>query len=387
MAPTATPAAQPAPAASTPEASFLQVKHVTKLFGSFKALDDVSLDVRHGEFVSILGPSGCGKTTLLRVIAGLEEHNAGQLLLQGSDVSRLPVAKRKCGIVFQSYALFPNLTARQNIIYGIARKGMTRQQLNARVDELLEMVGLGDIGYKYPAQMSGGQQQRVALARALAPSPALLLLDEPLSALDARVRIKLRAEVRRIQQALGVTTIMVTHDQEEALTMADRIVVMNEGRLMQYDTPQAIYHGPTDPFVAGFIGSMNFLRDWQAQEDGRVISGKVALELPGDKLARYVGKPTTLAIRPEDIRIVTNGGAPGNVLATEVEYIEFRGSFYRVRLRVNDAEKGSRAEFLEVDMQSEIVDEHKLEQGSNISIQLPAERIHIFGELLHKALG
>ncbi|UCH76088.1 MAG: ATP-binding cassette domain-containing protein, partial [Rhodospirillales bacterium] len=210
-------------------APYLRIANVTKNFGDFTALDDVSIDINEGEFVCFLGPSGCGKTTLLRAIAGLDIQTFGRIDQGGRDISALPPAERDFGIVFQSYALFPNLTVTRNIAYGLENRKLPKDEVRARVDELLQLVGLSGQGDKYPAQLSGGQQQRVALARALATSPGLLLLDEPLSALDARVRVHLRHEIKQLQHRLGVTTIMVTHDQEEALTMADRIVVMNHG--------------------------------------------------------------------------------------------------------------------------------------------------------------
>ena len=224
----------------TAVAPYLGIRHLTKRFGQFTALDDVSLDVHAREFVVFLGPSGCGKTTLLRAIAGLDIQTAGTIHQGGRDVSALPPAERDFGIVFQSYALFPNLTVDDNVGYGLVSRGRSRTETRARVAELLTLVGLPDAGGKYPAQLSGGQQQRVALARALAISPGLLLLDEPLSALDARVRQHLRQELKDLQRKLGITTIMVTHDQEEALALADRIVVMNHGVIDQVGTPMEI---------------------------------------------------------------------------------------------------------------------------------------------------
>src|SRR6187402_2558800 len=208
-------------------APFLRIRNLVKRFGAFTALQDVSLDVYRGEFICFLGPSGCGKTTLLRAIAGLDPQDEGTIEIAGRDVSRLPPAARDFGIVFQSYALFPNLTVAANVGYGLVNRRRKRADIVKRVDELLALVGLPDSGPKYPAQLSGGQQQRVALARALATAPSLLLLDEPLSALDAKERDRLRGEIRHLQKRLKVTTIMVTHDQEEALSMADRVVVMN----------------------------------------------------------------------------------------------------------------------------------------------------------------
>ena len=234
---------------------YLQIENVQKTFGKYVALRDVYLNVYPGEFVCLLGPSGCGKTTLLRIIAGLEQQTSGRVIQDGKDVSFLAPSKRDFGIVFQSYALFPNLTATQNIAYGLENTKQAKQQIKTRVEELLNLVGLEGLGRKYPSQLSGGQQQRVALARAIALSPGLLLLDEPLSALDAQVRVKLRGEIAQLQRQLGVTTVMVTHDQEEALAMGDRVVVMGKGGyLAQVGTPQTIYQRPNTPFVANFIG-------------------------------------------------------------------------------------------------------------------------------------
>lgn len=224
------PANTPIPEFSRP---YLQIENIQKNFGNFVALRDIFLDVYPGEFICLLGPSGCGKTTLLRIICGLETQTSGRVIQAGKDVSRLPASKRDFGIVFQSYALFPNLTAAENIAYGLQNAKKPQREIKTRVEELLELVGLSGMDRKYPAQMSGGQQQRVALARALALSPGLLLLDEPLSALDAQVRIKLRTEISQLQKRLGITTVMVTHDQAEALAMADRIVVMERVILLK----------------------------------------------------------------------------------------------------------------------------------------------------------
>src|SRR6187549_3291033 len=245
--------------AASDSATYLSLRHIIKRFDRFTALDDVSLEVPRGSLVTFLGPSGCGKTTLLRIIAGLETQDQGTITQDGRDVSRLPAIKRDYGIVFQSYALFPNLTIFDNVAYGLVNRRAGRERIKARVAELLKLVGLPDAGGAYPGQLSGGQQQRIALARALATSPGLLLLDEPLSALDAIVRVHLRQEIRGLQRKLGVTTVMVTHDQEEALTMADRIVVMNQGAIEQIGTPQEVYRKPATAFVADFVGEMNFL--------------------------------------------------------------------------------------------------------------------------------
>lgn len=239
------------------EGAYLQISGLWKAFGEFLALKDISLTIEESEFVCFLGPSGCGKTTLLRAIAGLDLQTSGEIIQAGQDISLLPPAERDFGIVFQSYALFPNLTIEKNIAFGLENAGLAKSAIAARVTELLELVGLPDQGKKYPAQLSGGQQQRIALARAIAMSPGLLLLDEPLSALDAKVRVHLRHEVKDLQRKLGITTVMVTHDQEEALSMADRIVVMNHGVIEQIGSPTEIYREPETLFVADFIGEMN----------------------------------------------------------------------------------------------------------------------------------
>jgi putative 2-aminoethylphosphonate ABC transporter ATP-binding protein len=262
---------------------FLTLSHIHKRFGDFVALEDVSLSVNPGEFLCLLGPSGCGKTTLLRIIAGLEVQSAGAIVQAGRDISRLPPMERDYGIVFQSYALFPNLSVEDNVAYGLVNRKVPRAERAARVKELLVLVGMPESGVKYPSQLSGGQQQRVAIARALATSPGLLLLDEPLSALDARVRVRLRGEIRGLQQRLGVTTILVTHDQEEALSMADRIVVMKDGAIEQIGTPAEVYERPSTGFVAGFVGTSNVL--------------------DGEAAKAVTGSPDAFTIRPEKIRM------------------------------------------------------------------------------------
>src|SRR5438477_1925070 len=240
-------------------APFLRIRDLERRFGQFTALKDIDLDVVRSEFVCFLGPSGCGKTTLLRAIAGLDPQDEGTIEIAGRDVSRLPPAARDFGIVFQSYALFPNLTVAANVGYGLVNRRAGKAAMDARVKELLALVGLPEQGTKFPGQLSGGQQQRIAIARALATSPGLLLLDEPLSALDARVRVRLRGEIRALQQRLGITTILVTHDQEEALSMADRIVVMKDGAIEQLGSPSDVYLKPATPFVADFVGKTNLL--------------------------------------------------------------------------------------------------------------------------------
>jgi iron(III) transport system ATP-binding protein len=309
----------------------VRVEGLVKRFGAFTALDGIDLDIQAGELVCFLGPSGCGKTTLLRVIAGLEQQNAGRIHQGGRDVSRLPPTDRDFGIVFQSYALFPNLNVAENIGYGLSNLRAPRADRAARVEELLGLIGLPGSGAKYPAQLSGGQQQRVALARALATSPSLLLLDEPLSALDARVRLHLRGEIRALQRRLGVTTILVTHDQEEALTMADRIVVMNHGCIEQVGTPEEVYAAPRTRFVAEFVGTMNFLRA-RVADAGRCIVG--GLELACDQVDAASGEEVDLAVRPEDVELLAEA-TPGPGLDGTIAALEFLGAGFRAAVRLD----------------------------------------------------
>ncbi|MBN8487679.1 MAG: putative 2-aminoethylphosphonate ABC transporter ATP-binding protein [Burkholderiales bacterium] len=301
----------------------LEIEHLNKRFGGFRALDDVCLAAEHGEFVVLLGPSGCGKTTLLRAIAGLEPQDSGSIRHAGRDISRLPPAQRDYGIVFQSYALFPNLDVGQNVAYGLNRRRAGREAHRQRVDEMLALVGLPGIEHKYPAQLSGGQQQRVALARALATRPDLLLLDEPLSALDAIERVRLRGEIRRLQQSLGVTTLMVTHDQEEALAMADRVVVMRSGRIEQVGSPQAVYQRPCNDFVAGFIGRGNVL-EALALDEHHVQHGGLRLRCHS---RLEPGRHYRFNVRPEVISLHEGTDEAENSFYARAERCEFLGAF------------------------------------------------------------
>jgi len=325
--------------------------------------------VAQGEFVCFLGPSGCGKTTLLRIIAGLEVQSAGAVRQAGRDISRLPPAQRDYGIVFQSYALFPNLSVFDNVAYGLVNKGHARKTIRARVAELLKLVGLPDAGAKFPSQLSGGQQQRIALARALATSPGLLLLDEPLSALDALERVRLRQEIRALQQRLGVTTIMVTHDQEEALSMADRIVVMNHGAIEQVGSALDIYREPASPFVADFVGKVNVLAG--TAEDGGLRVGSLLLQClekstPGARLRAY--------LRPEDIVARPIAAGDSNVLEARIEKIEFLGSYCLVRV----AADGLQAQPLTVYLSLNFLSEQDLEPGKALKLRILPERLRLF---------
>jgi iron(III) transport system ATP-binding protein len=360
--------------AAGPEARspHLRLEAISKRFGAFHALEDVSLAVEAGRLVCFLGPSGCGKTTLLRVIAGLEVQDAGRIEIGGRDVSRLPPAQRDFGIVFQSYALFPNLTVAQNVGYGLVNRRKARAEIKARVAEMLSLVGLTEHGAKYPIQLSGGQQQRVALARALASAPSLLLLDEPLSALDARVRVRLREEIKALQQRLGVTTIMVTHDQEEALAMADSIVVMNRGRVEQIGAPTEIYGHPATAFVADFVGEMNMFDATVVAADRLSVGGLTLTSAHIGK--RGVGSRVRLGLRPEEVRI--RGLEPGapNTLAASVIVLDFLGAFWRATLRLEEDE----GMLLRSDFSINAMRDLDIRVGQRLKIALPAAAVRVF---------
>ena len=352
---------------------YLSVVNITKTFGELVALNDVSLDVNEGEFICLLGPSGCGKTTLLRIIAGLEQQNAGEVHQAGQNISRWPPRNRDFGIVFQSYALFPNLTASRNIAYGLENRKLPKQKIAVRVKELLELIGLPDVGHKYPSQLSGGQQQRIALARALATSPGLLLLDEPLSALDARVRVSLRLEIKQLQHRLGVTTVFVTHDQEEALVMADRIVVMNHGYIEQIGAPEEIYHSPATPFVADFVGAMNFLPGRAGPSPNQMHCG--ALNLRCVEPHRFTPEtPVLLSVRPEDVRVGRVDPADPNVARGRIKETEFLGSFYRLTIALD----GMEAADLLAEVSANRVRDLDIKIGRTIPVQLPPDLLRVY---------
>jgi iron(III) transport system ATP-binding protein len=351
----------------------LRLEGVHKAFGQFVAVRDVDLAVAHGELVCFLGPSGCGKTTLLRIIAGLETQTSGRVIQNGRDVSGAPPAPRDYGIVFQSYALFPNLTIRDNIAYGLVNRRKARSEIEARVAELLKLVGLPGEAHKYPAQLSGGQQQRIALARALATSPSLLLLDEPLSALDAKERERLRGEIRQLQRRVGVTTIMVTHDQEEALSMADRVVVMNRGAIEQVGPPLEVYERPASPFVADFIGKVNVLSATCLGE-GRYRVGAVELATQANGIDR--GAAVRLYLRPEDRVLSDSGPLEGrpNLVQGRVRQVDFLGTFCLAQMEVDGFDGQPFLLYFSLNQALEL----GVREGARIPFSLRGDRVRVF---------
>ncbi|MFJ3420491.1 MULTISPECIES: ABC transporter ATP-binding protein [unclassified Streptomyces] len=311
---------------TTDQAATVEFRGLRREFGATVALDGLDLTVRPGEFLALLGPSGCGKTTALRMLAGFEHPTSGEVLVDGKDVTDVPAHRRDAGMVFQSYSLFPHLNALDNVAFGLRMRKVRTAERRSRAAELLDLVGLGDKGERFPHQLSGGQQQRVALARALALRPRVLLLDEPLSALDAKVRLSLREEIRRLQQELGITTLFVTHDQEEALSIADRVAVMRAGRLEQCAAPAELYGRPATPFVAEFVGTMSRL-------PGRLTDGAVEVlgqRLPVDGEAP-AGPDVDVLVRPEAIDVRADETGDARVVATA-----FLGAVVRVTVRLGD---------------------------------------------------
>lgn len=319
--------------------AYLSLSNITKQFGNTVVVDNFNLDIAKGEFVSFLGPSGCGKTTTLRMVAGFEIPTSGGILLDGEDITDKAPNQRTVGMIFQSYALFPNMTVAQNIGFGLSVRKESKDVIAKRVDEMLGLIHLEAHAHKYPYQLSGGQQQRVSLARALANRPQVLLLDEPLSALDAKIRVALRGEIQSIQRKLGITAIFVTHDQEEALSISDRIVVMNQGKIEQVGTPFEIYNFPKTRFVANFVGSLN-------TADAEIIDpAKGTLKFEGlatelvtesDTKARMKGEAVRISIRPERFSFASEQ-IKENVFDCTIENITFLGSVVRIQMKIGNA--------------------------------------------------
>ncbi len=312
--------------------AYLELQNLHRDFGSVKALDGIEIQLGEGEFLSLLGPSGCGKTTALRLVAGFDRPDAGAIVVDGKDLTSVSPNKRDMGMVFQAYSLFPNMTAKQNVEFGLKIRGRKKGDRGGRVEKLLELVGLGHAGDRYPHQLSGGMQQRVALARALAIEPRVLLLDEPLSALDAKVRVQLREEIRRIQLELGITTLYVTHDQEEALSVSDHVAVMFRGRIEQMGSPAEMYSTPATPFVAECIGTMNRL-EGTVGEDGAVQHGATTLRVDAAR-GRTRGERVLVLVRPETVEVAPANGDGGgmNTLVGDVITQTFLGPVTRLKI-------------------------------------------------------
>jgi putative spermidine/putrescine transport system ATP-binding protein len=352
---------------------YLQLNHLFKAYGPIMAVQDINLHLDAGEFISLLGPSGCGKTTILRMIAGFEQPTGGSIYLDGQEISRLPANRRGMGMMFQSYSLFPHMTAAQNIAFGLRLKRQSSAQQQQRVREMLELVGLSGMADRFPHQLSGGQQQRVALARAIAISPKVLLLDEPLSALDAKVRLQLRNEIRRIQQQLNITTLFVTHDQEEALSISDRVVVMSQGRIDQEGTPEEIYLKPQTAFTASFIGAMN-------QIPGRWERGKVRIENAiGEALLQTQaadieeGSSVVVLVRPENITVSDSEAASqgDNLLSGLITTRVFLGAAVRLSVLVGEF-------YLNVDLPTGQAE--RFNAGQSVQLSFPADQCRVLIE-------
>lgn len=317
--------------------AFLEISNLQKDYAGNRVVENFNLAVEQGEFISFLGPSGCGKTTVLRMVAGFETPSAGSIRIDGKDVVNLKPNQRNIGMVFQAYALFPNMTVAQNLAFGLKVAGKSKAEIDATVKEMLALIKLEELGQRYPFQLSGGQQQRVALARALAVKPKLLLLDEPLSALDAKIRVSLREEIRAIQRKLQITTIFVTHDQEEALSMSDRIVVMHQGKADQLGTPFEIYNQPKTRFVASFVGTINVLEGSITDaQTGRFLLNGTELSLGRSLPKLKAGDSIALALRPEAASLGQVAGKAGQ-LQGSVQDVNFLGSVIRVRVKVGES--------------------------------------------------
>ncbi|MBW2250417.1 MAG: ATP-binding cassette domain-containing protein [Deltaproteobacteria bacterium] len=358
----------------------LVLENISKHFGSLVAVQNVDLVIEPGEFVCFLGPSGCGKTTLLRIITGFEQQTNGNLIYDGNVINDVIPQKRDFGIVFQSYALFPNMTVHQNIAFGLKMRKVPKKLSDERVSEILQLMGLTDWVGHYPSQLSGGQQQRVALGRALAINPKVLLLDEPLSALDAKIRLRLRTVIKKLQEELGITMIYVTHDQEEALALADRVVVMREGEIRQIGTPWEIYKEPKTSFIAEFVGTSNFFTG--KKKNGKVQFGR--LELTVSNLVDVDSETVHLAIRPENIELMdetlsAENYLPSNVVEVEAEVINFLGAIVRITFILE-------AEEMIVDISEKEFEKMNLKRKDKLKLYFPPDAFHVYSELFKKLI-
>jgi ABC-type Fe3+/spermidine/putrescine transport system ATPase subunit len=352
----------------------LRFENLTKRYGSLTAVDHVNLEIQEGEFICFLGPSGCGKTTVLRMVTGFETVTEGQVVFDNQVINDLIPRKREFGIVFQSYALFPNMTVEENIAFGLKMRKMPKKAVSERVDEMLELIGLSGWRTLYPAQLSGGQQQRVALVRALAPNPQVLLLDEPLSALDAKIRLRLRAEIKRLQQELKKTMIHVTHDQEEALSIADRVVVMEGGQFRQVGRPIDIYKHPTCSFVADFVGTSNF---FEGRRNGDTVDiGKRQIKVTLNGAA--ANEAVSLSIRPENVEVFKNGAPPVvdepmNLVPGRIEVVVFQGAAVRLLIEIDGEE-------VIADINEKEFAQRSLKRGDEVFLYFPPEAFLVFSE-------
>ena len=352
----------------------LKLENLTKRYGHLTAVDHVDLEIQEGEFICFLGPSGCGKTTVLRMITGFETVTEGKVIFDNRVINDLIPKKREFGIVFQSYALFPNMTVEENIAFGLKMRKMPKKVIAERVDVMLDLIGLSGWRRLYPAQLSGGQQQRVALVRALAPDPQVLLLDEPLSALDAKVRLRLRAEFKRLQQELKKTMIHVTHDQEEALSIADRVVVMEGGQFRQVGRPIDIYKNPTCSFVADFVGTSNFFKGSRTGDVVDIRKRKIKVKKNGAGVEEAV----SLAIRPENVEVFKKEAPPRvdepmNLVSGRIEVVVFQGAAVRLLINIDGEE-------VIADINEKEFGQRSLKRGDEIYLYFPPEAFLVFAD-------
>jgi iron(III) transport system ATP-binding protein len=358
----------------------LVLENISKHFGSLVAVQNVDLVIEPGEFICFLGPSGCGKTTLLRIITGFEQQTSGNLIYDGNVINDVIPQKRDFGIVFQSYALFPNMTVHQNIAFGLKMRQVPKKLSDERVSEILQLVGLTEWERHYPSQLSGGQQQRVALGRAIAIKPRVLLLDEPLSALDAKIRLRLRTVIKKLQEELGITMIYVTHDQEEALAMADRVVIMRNGEIRQIGTPWEIYKEPKTSFIAEFVGISNFIT--AKKKNGKAQFGQ--LEMVVSNLDDTDSETVYLAIRPENIELLDENISSenyllSNIVEVEAEIINFLGAIVRVSFTLEE-------EDMIVDISEKEFEKIKLRRKDKVKLYFPPDAFHVYSELFKKLI-
>jgi len=358
----------------------LILENVSKHYGALTAVNDVNLVIEPGEFLCFLGPSGCGKTTILRMITGFEQVSSGNIIFDGKVINDVIPQKRDFGIVFQSYALFPNMTVNENIAFGLKMRKVPKDLIDQRVAQMLKLIGLRGWESHYPSQLSGGQQQRVALGRAIAIEPNVLLLDEPLSALDAKIRVRLRTVIKRLQEELGITLIYVTHDQEEALALADRVVIMRDGQIRQTGTPWQIYKEPRTSFIAEFVGTSNFITG--TREKGAVRFGDRRFAV--SRLDDTKGDTVHLAIRPENIELLDAGSsgdglAPSNVIDTNAEVINFLGAVVRVMFMLEGEE-------MLVDIPEKEFERINLRRRDAMKLYFPPDAFHVYSELFKKLI-